>query len=254
MMRLSPAPAALAASTNSFSRNERNSPRTMRAIPVQKRNARMRPITIGCGIVTVVTPRFTLTAPWPKNCGGDEQDREARQREDEVGEAHEAVVDRAAVVAGDGADEGADERREQRDDDRDAERRLDAVDDAAEVVAAELVGAEDVPVVQRRRPVQAVDEVVERDLVLAVWERCTPAKMAMSPKPMRMMRLVTASLCRKKRMRAYAHWLRASSSTPCSYVSSMSGRSDRRIGSSSSATLPVASPALAGRATLADDM
>src|SRR5688572_5455688 len=70
---------------------------------------------------------------------------------------------------------------------------------------------------------------------------------------MRMMRLVTASLCRKKRMRAYAHWLRASSSTPCSYVRSMLGL-PTTDGSSGSATLPVASPALPGRATLADDM
>src|SRR6266511_3118637 len=41
MMRRSPAPAALAASTYSFSRSERKTPRTTRAIPVQKSSARM---------------------------------------------------------------------------------------------------------------------------------------------------------------------------------------------------------------------
>ena len=44
MIRASLAPLALAASTYSFSRSERNVPRTMRASTVQKRKARMRPI------------------------------------------------------------------------------------------------------------------------------------------------------------------------------------------------------------------
>ena len=43
MIRGSLAPAAFAASTNSFSRSERKSPRTMRASPIQKRSARMMP-------------------------------------------------------------------------------------------------------------------------------------------------------------------------------------------------------------------
>ena len=56
MIRMSLAPAAFAASTNSFSRSERNSPRTTRASATQKRSARMTPIFIGCGIVTVTGP------------------------------------------------------------------------------------------------------------------------------------------------------------------------------------------------------
>ena len=41
MMRMSPEPAAFAASTYSFSRSDRNTPRTMRARPVQKKSARI---------------------------------------------------------------------------------------------------------------------------------------------------------------------------------------------------------------------
>ena len=43
MICRSPAPAAFAASTNSFSRSERNVPRTTRARFTQRRNARMSP-------------------------------------------------------------------------------------------------------------------------------------------------------------------------------------------------------------------
>ena len=49
---MSLAPAAFAASTNSFSRSDRKRPRTTRASPTQKSSARMIPIFIGCGIVT----------------------------------------------------------------------------------------------------------------------------------------------------------------------------------------------------------
>ena len=41
MIRMSPDPAAFAASTYSFSRSDRNMPRTMRASAVQKKSARM---------------------------------------------------------------------------------------------------------------------------------------------------------------------------------------------------------------------
>ena len=47
MIRTSLAPLAFAASTYSFSRSERNTPRTMRAIDVQKSSARMTPTLSG---------------------------------------------------------------------------------------------------------------------------------------------------------------------------------------------------------------
>src|SRR4051794_4366197 len=43
---------------------------------------------------------------------GREQDREERQRQREVGEPHQDVVDPAAVIAGNGADEEPDDRRD----------------------------------------------------------------------------------------------------------------------------------------------
>ena len=71
-----------------------------------------------------------------------EQDREHRQRQDEVGDAHQQVVEPAAVVAGDRADDEPDDRRDDGDEDADLHRGADPVDDAAELVAADLVGAE----------------------------------------------------------------------------------------------------------------
>ena len=52
MILLSLAPAAFAASTNSFSRRDRKTPLTIRASPVQKRNARMSATFTGWESVT----------------------------------------------------------------------------------------------------------------------------------------------------------------------------------------------------------
>ena len=59
-----------------------------------------------------------LTALTEQRRGG-EQDGEQRQRQHEVGEAHQDVVDPAAVVAGDRADDEADDRRDDGDEDAD---------------------------------------------------------------------------------------------------------------------------------------
>ena len=80
-----------------------------------------------------------------------QQHREARQRQHQVGQPHQHVVDPAAEVAADRADRRADHGREQRDDERHPERRPQAVDDPAERVAAEEVGAEEVVALRRRR-------------------------------------------------------------------------------------------------------
>ena len=170
MMRMSLAPAAFAASTNSFSRSDRKRPRTMRASPTQNRNARMIPIFIGWEIGIVIGADADLGVVRAEVHGRGEQDGDAREREDEVGEPHQQVVDPAAVVAGDGADRRPDRRREDRDEERDPERGADAVDDPAQVVTAELVGAEDVPALERRRLREAGDGsgLFEVDLVVAV--------------------------------------------------------------------------------------
>ncbi len=114
MIRESPAPDAFAASTYSFSRSERKTPRTTRAIPVQKKSARMN------------ETRHWLPCAEERRRG--EQDREERQRQDEIGEAHQDVVEQAAVVAGDRADDEPDDRRDDGDEDADLLRGADAVD------------------------------------------------------------------------------------------------------------------------------
>src|SRR5581483_8576296 len=83
-----------------------------------------------------------LVAGAPKQRGDGQEHDEHRQRQDEVGDAHDHVVDPAAVVAGDGADEEPEDRRHDRDHEVDLLGRLDAVDHAAEVVASDLVRPE----------------------------------------------------------------------------------------------------------------
>ena len=87
---------------------------------------------------------------------GDEGERQdqPREGEEDVGDAHQHAVDPAAEIAGGGADDEAEDRRGQRDQRDDVERRARAVDDAAPDVAAELVGAEQVPAgAGRQQPV-----------------------------------------------------------------------------------------------------
>ena len=78
MMRMSLAPAAFAASTNSFSRSDRKRPRTMRASVTQSRSARMSPIFIGCGIVTVIGPSADLRVVRAEVHRRGQEDGEAR--------------------------------------------------------------------------------------------------------------------------------------------------------------------------------
>ena len=62
------------------------------------------------------------------------------------------------------------QRREDRDEEGDPQRRPDPVDDPAQVVAAELVGAEDVPALEpgrQRQPGHGIG-VLEVDLVVSV--------------------------------------------------------------------------------------
>ena len=138
MIRMSPAPAAFAASTYSFSRSDRKMPRTTRAIGVQKKQRQdERRRATGCP-----DPRSAAAVSSTASAGSVRTRSVMRIRH---------VVDPAAVVAGDRADEEADERRDDRDEEADLLRRADAVDDAAEVVAADLVRAEEVVPGRRRR-------------------------------------------------------------------------------------------------------
>ena len=76
--------------------------------------------------------------------------RRGTEHEKEVDEPHEQVVDLPAVVAGDCSHDGAQNSRHAGDEERHPERRAEPEDDAAQVVAPELVGPEQVPAAQRR--------------------------------------------------------------------------------------------------------
>ena len=74
--------------------------------------------------------------------GQDDQERQHRQRNHQVGEAHQQPVEPAAVVAGEDADDGADDGGEQRCRDPHQQRDPAAVEQPHQHIAAQLVGAE----------------------------------------------------------------------------------------------------------------
>ena len=79
----------------------------------------------------------------------DDQDQE-REREEQVHDPHQQTVDPAAQVAGHQADNGAGDQRDAGRAERDGQVDPAAVQDPGEDVAAELVGAEQVPGGERR--------------------------------------------------------------------------------------------------------
>src|SRR4029079_11781425 len=100
--------------------------------------------------------------PLPEQSRSREQDGEQGPRPQEGGDAHEEVVQPAAVVAGDRPDHQADERRQDGDEDTDLHRGPDSPDDAGELITSEGVRTE--PVRMRR----ALEDVREVDLRVRV--------------------------------------------------------------------------------------
>jgi hypothetical protein len=153
------APSARAASTNSFSRSEKNCARTRRATGIQRKAADHQhdqdedaDLGTECRLQRVA-----------EQVDQDQQQRQLRQRQEQVGHPHQRRVDGAARDAGDRADRHADEERHQHRRQADGERDAAAVEHAREDVLAEVVGAERM---DRGRRVQARREVdvVDRDL------------------------------------------------------------------------------------------
>ena len=89
---------------------------------------------------------------------GPERGREAQcqhqpgERQEDVGDPHQHLIDPAAEIARAGADQEADAGDDHGDQHDDVERRARAVDDAREDVAAEIVGAEPMLGRWRRKP------------------------------------------------------------------------------------------------------
>ena len=88
-----------------------------------------------------------------------DQERQERQGDHRIGQAHEERVQGAAVVAGDKAQGGADDRRAERRGQADGEGDLAAVEQAQQQVAPQLVGAERVGGRGRGEAGQQVDPV-----------------------------------------------------------------------------------------------
>ncbi len=132
------APSARAASTNSFSRNDRNCARTSRATGIQRKpadhrddqdeDAELRP-----------DQRLQRVA---EQVDEQQQQRQLRQRQEQVGQPHQRSVDAAARDAGERADDRADDDRHQHRREPDRERDASAVEHAREQILAEIVGAE----------------------------------------------------------------------------------------------------------------
>ena len=105
---------------------------------------------------------MTVKTELPNHGEDNQQQEDAREGEHDVDEAHQHRVDPAPVVPGNGADQNADEGRHDGDADADHERDAGAVDEPAQLVPAQLVGAQ--PVRGRWRG----GDVEEVDLVLAI--------------------------------------------------------------------------------------
>ena len=93
-------PRPRAASTNSFSRSDRNWARTSRATGIQRRP----PMTATIRMKTPSLRAERLLQRVAEQVDDQQQQRELGQGQEEVGDAHQRVVDRAAEVPGDRAD------------------------------------------------------------------------------------------------------------------------------------------------------
>ena len=106
MIRGSLAPSARDASMNSRSFSASTWPRTMRATPIQPNSASS---TI-MNRIDVRSPMIELEpGDLAEHVAHDEQGDEEREREEDVGDPHQDVVEHAAAEAGERADGGADD-------------------------------------------------------------------------------------------------------------------------------------------------
>jgi hypothetical protein len=149
------APNARAASTNSFSRSERNWARTSLATGIQRKaadddddedeDAALRPEHHLEGILEEIHH--------------EQEQRQLRQRQEQVGEPHQGGADGAARHARDGADDGAHADGDEHGGEPHGQRNSPAIDHARQKVLAEVVGAE------RMRPRRSLQARREVDLV-----------------------------------------------------------------------------------------
>ena len=100
-----------------------------------------------------------IPEPRAEHGGNDHRENDRRKREEEVGRTHERAVGKPTEVAGDAADNRTDEGGEDHRDTRNRQRSTGAVENAAQHVAPEFVGAEQVMI---GRSLQGREYLVER--------------------------------------------------------------------------------------------
>ena len=131
-------PSARAASTNSFSRSDRNCARTSRATGIHRKP----PIT---ATIRMKTPSSGPTSPFKrvaKQVNDQQQQRQWRQRQEQVGQPHQRRIDAAVRHAGDRAYGGADDDRHHHGSQPDRERYAAAIQHPGKQILAEIVSAE----------------------------------------------------------------------------------------------------------------
>ncbi len=147
MIRPEPDPMTRARSTNIRSLSDSTWLRMTRAVVAQL----VRPMTIDDHDQRRADPEQLGLGPddVEHDRGQDQRQHDRRQHEEEVGQAHQQVVDGAACEPGHDTDQRADDDRDQRGHEADRHRDPRPVDRHVQHVAAELVGAE--PVLRARR-------------------------------------------------------------------------------------------------------
>ena len=150
MTRGLPAPSAIAARTKSRDLSDSVAPRTMRATVVQPTSATSTMMRSRLIAGESATARRDAELLQIERREHDEQ-RQERQRDHAVGEAHQHRIEPAAAIAGDKSDRRAEDRGDQRGDDADEQRDPPAFEQPQQQIAADLVGAERVERARARR-------------------------------------------------------------------------------------------------------
>ena len=179
MIRALLAPEIRAASTNSRSRSERNSPRIRRASPTQV----IRPRKMPSARMPLLLAKEANQLPEsrrPAICAITAASSRRRDDDDDVGEAHQHRFGPAAEVAGQGPDHDADQAGDEADHHHDGDGLLGAAHGHGEEVAADPVLAEGVFAPGQRPQRGGGHAVVDQggDLVVAVFPPAGDAPVA----------------------------------------------------------------------------
>jgi len=126
--RVVDAPSARAASTNSFSRSDRHPAKAADHRDDEDVEARLRPRQRLQGIA--------------KQIDDEQQQRQLRQRQEQIGQPHQRRIDAAARNAGQRANDRAGHDRDQHRSEPHRKRNAPAIKQAGQQILAKVIGAE----------------------------------------------------------------------------------------------------------------